>query len=333
MKRQQFNPQEYAKLKHRVEALKSRVKLDCGPEQETARRLLAKVEKKLKDYEETHEIPKQMTEDYNTSSIFDVDDFFMDDINSHTSQDDEMYHDDTRSEEEIINDLGILYAIFGSTYQTVLNYHVYKIRFKRQADKKGAFYRVWSDIYEDEKRICKDVTIGFWPFHFGDDRCGDMEFSCYSSKAIEKYNNGCSILYITILDGLKDIWNFYFDNHSSVPMITGPTLGYIENRHQSSHDNIPEVQLDRNLRDIVIYKTENEIDSGKMKHLVSEASPYVIMAYRPFYSLIEFLDEAGIVYKVDISGVFIWNHEKKEFGKLVGYEYSSVTCRYWLYLL
>ncbi|MFQ9265015.1 MAG: hypothetical protein ACLR44_08030 [Clostridia bacterium] len=45
MEKQQFNPEEYVKLKHRVEALQSRVKLDSGPEQETAKRLLVKVEK------------------------------------------------------------------------------------------------------------------------------------------------------------------------------------------------------------------------------------------------------------------------------------------------
>lgn len=68
MKKQQFNPEEYTKLKHRVEALQLRVKLDFGPEQETAKRLLAKVEKKLKVYEETHEILKQHTEDYSTTT-------------------------------------------------------------------------------------------------------------------------------------------------------------------------------------------------------------------------------------------------------------------------
>lgn len=48
MKKQQFNQEEYSKLKHRVEALQSRIRLDAGPEQETAKRLLAKVEKSLK---------------------------------------------------------------------------------------------------------------------------------------------------------------------------------------------------------------------------------------------------------------------------------------------
>lgn len=189
--------------------------------------LLAKVEKKLKSYEGTHEIPKQQTEYYSTTTNFDFDDFFWDEkvynSNSQTYhnenawnpnqnfkwhvhfEDDKNYYDDTRSEAEMINDLGILYAIFGSTYQTALNYHVYKIRFKRQTSKNGAFYRVYSDIYEDNIRICKDIIIGFWPFNFGDDRCGDMQFASMSSDSIEKYNNGCTSLYVTLLDGLKDI--------------------------------------------------------------------------------------------------------------------------------
>lgn len=355
MKKQQFNPEEYAKLKHRVEALQSRVKLDSGPEQETAKRLLAKVEKKLKSYEETHEIPKQHTEDYSTTTSFDFDDFFWDKKAYSSSsrsydnenawnpnpnfkwhvhfEDDKNYYEDTRSEAEMINDLGILYAIFGSTYQTVLNYHVYKIRFKKQTTKDGAFYRVYSDIYEDNIRICKDIIIGFWPFNFGDDRCGDMQFASMSSDSIEKYNNGCASLYVTLLDGLKDIWNFYFDNQSAVPMLTGSVLGYLESSYQSSSNNKLKVQLNQEQRKEIIDKTENEIDSGKMKHLESRASKFVIMAYKPYNTLSEFLEEAGVVYKVETSGVYILGYGERDFGKLVGYEYSRSTCRYCLYLL
>ena len=75
MKKQRFNPEEYSKLKHRVEALQSRVRLDSGPEQETAKKLLDKVEKKLKSYEETHEIPEQQPKNYSTTTKFGVDDF------------------------------------------------------------------------------------------------------------------------------------------------------------------------------------------------------------------------------------------------------------------
>lgn len=354
MNKQRFNPVEYANLKHRIEALQSRVKLDSGPEQETAKRLLAKVIEKLKLYEATHEIPKHQEEDYSTT--FDFEESFINGREHYSNsrnyhnenaweansnfEDDKNYYEDTRSEAEMISDLGILYAIFGSTYQTTLNYHVYKIRFKKQTikedefnriySKNGAFYRVYSDIYEDNIRICTDVIIGFWPFNLGKDRCGDMEFSGRNSNSIEKYNNGCSGLYVTLLDGLKDIWNFYFDNQNSVPMLPESALGYLES--DSSSDKL-NVQLNQEQRKEIIDKTENEIVSGKMKYLESMASKFVIMAYNPYNTLQEFLEESGVVYKVETSGVYILEFGKSDFGKLVGYEYSKSICRYCLYLL
>lgn len=49
------------------------------------------------------------------------------------------YHEDTRSENQIIEDIGIfVYTIYGgSTYQTMVNYHQYKIRFKKSTNEKG----------------------------------------------------------------------------------------------------------------------------------------------------------------------------------------------------
>lgn len=228
----------------------------------------------------------------------------------------------------MINDLGILYAIFGSTYQTVLNYHVYKIRFKKQTEKDGAFYRVYSDVYEDNLRICKDIIIGFWPFRYGDDKCGDMQFASMERDSIEKYGNGCSALYTRLLDGLKDMWNFYFDNQSVAPMLTGPVLGCYE----SPTNNSPQVQLTQKQRKEIIDKIENEIDSGKMKFLENRASRLVIMAYKSYDTLSEFLEESGVVYVVESSGVHIWNGQG-QFGKLVGYKYNKETCRYILYLI
>lgn len=348
MSKQQFNPEEYAKLKHRVEALQSRIKLDVGPEKEAAERLLAKVEKKIKAYEATHEIPKQQAKDYSTTADFDFWDFIWDEPKqepkqTHTGswnpnpnfkwhvhfEEDKNYHEDTRSEEEMINDLGILYAIFGSTYRTVLNYHVFKIRFNKQIDKKGAFYRVNCDIYEDDIRICKDITIGFWPFRFGDDRCGDMEFSCMSRDANEKYNNGCSILHTRLLSGLMDLWNLYFDNQNiAMPMLTGAVEGGYHSRYSKL-----EVQLNQEQRNAIIDTVEQEIDSGKMRHLKEIAYKMSIMAYKPYNILRKFLDESGVVYKVEESGVYLWEYYNKEFRKLVGYEYDRATCRYYLYLL
>lgn len=341
MKKSQFDPNEYAKLKHRLAALKSRVELDSGAEQENAKRLLAKIEKKLKSYEETHEIPEQQTEDYSTTTSFDFGDFLWGEkVHNHRRrayhmyfEDDKTYYEDTRSEEEMINDLGILYAIFGSTYQATLNYHVYKIKFKKQTTRRGAFYCVYSDIYEDNIRICEDIIIGFWPLNFGDDRCGDMSFSTMNTDSTKKYDNGCCILYKILIDGLKDIWNFYFDNQNAVPMITGTVLGYLESGNQNSSNDELKVQLNREQRKEIIDKTESEIDAGKMKHLERMASRFAINAYNRYNTLSEFLEESGVVYKVEMSVVYILINKKRGFEKLVGYEYCELTRSYCLYLI
>lgn len=83
----------------------------------------------------------------------------------------------------------------------------------------------------------------------------------------------------------------------------------------------------------MIDKIENEIDNGKMKHLETRASKLAIHAYKPYHVLSKFLDESGVVYKVESSGVYIWDYKQKTFRKLVGYKYSKETYNYCLYLL
>jgi hypothetical protein len=114
-------------------------------------------------------------------------------------------------------------------------------------------------------------------------------------------------------------------------MITGPVVSYLESSYQSSSNNTPKVQLNPEQRKAIIDKTENEIDSGKMRHLECIASKSSIMAYKPYQTLSSFLEESGVVYMVDSSDVYIWNYNQKKFGKLVGYKYS--LHRYYLYLL
>ena len=150
------------------------------------------------------------------------------------------------------------------------------------------------------------------------------------TKSIEKYNK-CMTLYLSLLDGLMDVWNFYFDNQNSVPMLTGSELGYIESGYQSSSNNKPKVELNREQRKAIIDKTENEIDSGKMKDLECRAWNLIVIVDKPYKKLSSFLEESGVVYIIESSGVYIWDYCQKDFGKLVGYEYSS--CRYLLYLI
>lgn len=347
--KQQFNPEEYAKLKHRIEALRSRVKLDHGPEQETAKRLLAKLKKKLEEYEKTHEIPEQMEQDYSTTINGDFTDFSNWTVKKSTPEnawnpnpnfkrhvhfeDDNNYHEDTRSEEQMINDLGVLYAIFGSTYQTTMNYHIFKIRFKKQIENNGAFYRVIADIYEDDIRICKDIIIGFWPFRSGDDKCGDMQFASMKNDAVKKYDHGAFYLYHQLLEELKDIWNYYFDAQNAAPMLAGPTVNFIEDSKRKSENDKLKVQLTKEQRKAVIEQVERDIASGNMKYFKYMVHELVIDAYKPYENLNEFLEESGVIYKVEESGVYILDIFKKEFGQLVDIKYKKSMQGYKLCLI
>lgn len=335
MEKKQFNPEEYAKLKHRVEALQSRVRLDVGSEQDVAKRLLVKVEKKLKQYETTHEIPKQFAGNYSTTTNSSFKDFAgYNQVHKNCSYYNEKgrnqnfygsnvkYQNDTRSEKEMIDNLGVLYAIFGSTYQTVLNYHVYQIRFKKQTTlDEDAFYQAYADIYEDEVRICEDVIIGFWPWSLGDDRCGDMQFAAMNADSIKKYDTFVGV-YLGLLNELKDIWNLYFDEGTNLKL-TGPVVNYIESSCQSPVDNKPKVQLNLHQRREVISKFENEIDTDKMKYLESVAVKYNVTVSNKYNNLIEFLEESGVIYAVETTGIYIWNDYKGKFGKLIGYKYRK----------
>lgn len=154
-----------------------------------------------------------------------------------------------------------------------------------------------------------------------------------NTDSTKKYDNGCCILYKILIDGLKDIWNFYFDNQNAVPMITGTVLGYLESGNQNSSNDELKVQLNREQRKEIIDKTESEIDAGKMKHLERMASRFAINAYNRYNTLSEFLEESGVVYKVEMSGVYILINKKRGFEKLVGYEYCELTRSYCLYLI
>lgn len=91
--------------------------------------------------------------------------------------------------------------------------------------------------------------------------------------------------------------------------------------------------MNKKQRKEIIDKTENEIDSGTMKSLECKASKLPIMDYKQYDTLSKLLEESGIVYKVETSGVYILDYWKKEFGKLVGYEDDREKHTYFLYLL
>ncbi|MFR5190962.1 MAG: hypothetical protein ACLTEH_07015, partial [Clostridia bacterium] len=248
MENGKFNQEEYERIKHRKEKLEERVERDVpGYDRDTAIRLLKKVSQRLQQYEQTHGISISSSyqhhtvvdddistnrEDYSTSSsatyyqsfmkdFFDIEIHVYFDENEYykNADKDYFYQKDVRSEEELIRDLGILYLIFGSTYQTYLNYHVYRVRFLHQTEKEGAFARAIVNIYEDDILICKEITIGFWEYHFGDGRVGDMEWAT-KTESFRKYNNGCTLYLNKILREMQNLWNSYFDDDIFTKKIT-----------------------------------------------------------------------------------------------------------------
>ena len=342
MAKLRFNKEEYKGLKHRLQKLQSRVELDKGPEHETAVRLLEQIKKKLKNYEETHEIPefvdsdtmsetatvktttsnsyKEFWETYEayenegTKSAF-----------SQTTEKQQMYQEETRTEERLVRDLGVLYTIFGSTYCTLLNYRTFKIRFQNQIEKQEAFYRVIADIYEDDICIAKGVLIGFWPFRFGDTRCGDMQFAIWSSSAVTKYNDGCIWLYLTLLDELKEIWNDYFDNNTL--LLTGGIEGFLG----TSRKNEVKVQLTKEQRRRIIQEVEFNCKSLKLGGYNNYYSDQLYFhSYVTYKDLNDLLERSGVVYKVEPDGVYILNFFKKEFQRLL--EYTREGYGYTLYV-
>ncbi len=233
----------------------------------------------------------------------------------------DLCQEDTRSEEQMISDLGVLYTIFGNSYKTRINYHEFVINFKKLTEKQGAFCRCFVDIYEDKVNICRNVIIGFWPFRFKSDRCSDMEFASVSVADIKKYNNGCSMLYTRLSEELMDIWNSFFDERKSVsnPEIMDGSKFPVQKSFKA--------ELSKEQRLQIIKREEKNIGSGKLRDLKRKARCMTIICNINFFSLDQFLECSGVVYEVKEEGVYICD------GRLIGCEYDSISARYSLYLV
>lgn len=195
MVKEPFNAEEYEAILKRVNQLKSRVALDSGPEQDNAKRLLERLLKRLEDYKETHDAPRSArTQNGNPD---------------HTQQQARANPNpqQCRTPEQMYEEFGILYLIFGGTYETQIYGHCYKLVFVRKApDDEPAFYRVHAKLYEDGKLICNNIIVGFWPWDYGGTRCEDMEFGIYDKGYIK------DAPYMEISCKLRDIWNYFFDH-------------------------------------------------------------------------------------------------------------------------
>lgn len=324
--KKEFNPKEYEAMKKRKSKLEERIKRDVeGPEKETAQRLLEKVSKRLEEYEKTHDIPKdaELTkEEYmssgkvsreesteSTKSYWQPNPFFKWEVHF---EEDVHYHPETRSDEELMDDLGILFLIFGSTYQTQFNYHDYKVRLLKKLDNKGAFARVRVNVYEDNILICKDVVFGLWAARYGDISVTDTGWETFDTDAFRKYDNGCAMYLKKILSEMKNLWNSYSDD--SAPKSLGMNMaGYIGAGKEESF----EVSLGEKERSLAIQKAESMMDISLWNR--GYVKTIWVGARKKFDSLEDFLAKSGVVYKVQNDEVLIWDQDEDKYCTLVGY--------------
>ena len=300
---------KYRAMKHRIEQLRQRVSLDTGYEAETAKKLLDRLLEKLARFEKANSIEPDT--DSNTQSNAQNNKF------TYREPD---FMGDNRTEEQLMDDLGIIYAIFGRFYKKTFNYHEYTIHFKRLAEsEKGAFCRVYADIYEDAMLIANDIVIEFWPFHHGDTICGDMGISSYSERGFIRYmRNGSSLLYQYLVSDLKDIWNYYF--------------GLVPLRIEAKADHEMQKALTATERDEVIARVDRQLSEvGRTLCIPQYLRENMGFYTRNFYpDLKTFLEESGIIYEVREDGVYIFYNEYQKYMKLISLKKSY--CGYTLEL-
>lgn len=311
---QEFNKEQYASLRHRKQKLEQRILLDVeGPDRQTARLLLERVTKKIIEYEKEHGIP--VYEDKKSFVQSGNDKYWNKTTSTSISPNIDSYKEDVRTDEELIKDLGTAYLIFGSTYVTYANYHVYKVRLLKQLDKMDAFFRVTAMVYEDDILICKKINIGFWPLKLGDVVVKDMECSNQCDDIV-KYGNGCNAYLKKILDEMKRLWNSYSDYPKNELLLGNNRIaGFIGT---AKNQNEIQEMLNREERLKIIRRLENELKAAASS-LTNRSKMYWVNAYNPFNSLEDFLELSGVVYEVNKHGILIWEDESKQFMQLVGY--------------
>ena len=223
----------------------------------------------------------------------------------------EYYKEETRSVDELIKDLGVLYLIFGSTYRTYFNYHVYKVRFLKEIEKYGAFFRVKANIYEDNKLICKGIQIGFWPFHRGDDKVRDMEWSA-KDNVFKKYETIPRKGFLQkILIELQELWNSYFDEE--VEKL--PDMKMIK----SQEDNFLTVTMSKEERRRKI----REIAQNLYPQKFDKKKDILISTDNQYKDLAEYLEKSGLVYEVRENAIYVWHSHYNRYFKLVGYDLTG----------
>jgi len=188
-------------LKHRIYMLKQRIELqEKGPEVDISRKILSKLEAE-------YEILKK-----------DEDVFIPEATGIKRLNDAE--------ERKMLQKIGVLYWIFGPTYEETVSYKRYRIEFLQLLpnDKldMGCLMRVKVHIYEnDQPFMMKDVVLEFWKGWSDSTEIDDIGISCNDRDI--KYNN-CH-WFLKIEYSLAKTWNKYF---KPIPLMEAKQSGLLE---------------------------------------------------------------------------------------------------------
>lgn len=191
-------------LERRINMLKNRIELQkVGPEVETARKILYKLEIKYNELKKNNSI-------------------FIAEVTS-------VKKDNKFSEEYLSQKLGAIYWIFGSSYEETVSFKRYRIEFLQilPNDRKhrldfGCLMRVQVHIYENDKPfMMKDVVLEFWKGWRDSTEVDEIGISC--NDTYEKYNNFHWFQKIEYT--LAKTWNEYF---KKVPLIEAKQSGLLE---------------------------------------------------------------------------------------------------------
>lgn len=188
-------------FEHRINKLKQRIELQqVGPEVDTARKILYRLEISYENLKKNNDI-------------------FIAEVTSSKKA-------NSFSEEELIQNLGAIYWIFGPSYEEIVSFKKYRIEFLQILPNDsldwGCLMRVQVHIYEDDKPfMTKNTIIEFWKGWGESTEVDDIGIS--TDETAEKYNN-CH-WFLKIAYTLARTWNQYF---RTVPLIEAKESGLIQ---------------------------------------------------------------------------------------------------------
>ena len=102
---------------------------------------------------------------------------------------------------------------------------------------------------------------------------------------------------------------------------------------RSNPEGYPTLELTDDQKKEVIECVENEIRNGRMEELEEKGQKTEIITDKLYDTLQEFLEESGVIYRIESDGVYVWKYLNEEYGKLVGYAYDKRKARYIICIL